>query len=40
MLATGGSLEPTCRVINEGLNDNALIVPGLGDAGARQFGEP
>jgi uracil phosphoribosyltransferase len=24
--------------IDEGLNDNAYIVPGLGDAGDRQFG--
>jgi uracil phosphoribosyltransferase len=24
--------------IDEGLNDNAFIVPGLGDAGDRQFG--
>ena len=75
MLATGGSLEPCCRLladrgcdqitvvcvlaapegirrltgsglplrlvtasIDEGLNERAFIVPGLGDAGDRQFG--
>jgi uracil phosphoribosyltransferase len=75
MLATGGSLEHSCRLladrgctditvlcvlaapvgiarleqsglplrlvtasIDEGLNDRMFIVPGLGDAGDRQFG--
>jgi uracil phosphoribosyltransferase len=78
MLATGGSLEHTCRLLvergatgtiivvcvlaapegiallrktdlnlvvytaslDERLNDTAFIVPGLGDAGDRQFGSP
>lgn len=78
MLATGGSLAHTCRLlvergatgtiivvcvlaapegiavleasdldlaiytaaVDERLNDNAFIVPGLGDAGDRQFGSP
>ena len=39
-----GSRRAACRcgcsppAIDEGLNDNAYIVPGLGDAGDRQFG--
>jgi uracil phosphoribosyltransferase len=49
MLATGGSLEYGCKLlaargapqpIDERLNENAFIVPGLGDAGDRQFGPP
>jgi uracil phosphoribosyltransferase len=78
MLATGGSLAPTCRLllergadgpivvvcalaapegiaylekegldlliytasVDERLNEHAFIVPGLGDAGDRQFGAP
>ncbi len=37
MLATGGSL---IAAIDDHLDEHAFIVPGLGDAGDRQFGTP
>jgi uracil phosphoribosyltransferase len=36
--ATGLPLRLVTASIDDGLNDNAYIVPGLGDAGDRQFG--
>ncbi|MGH8794929.1 MAG: uracil phosphoribosyltransferase [Stackebrandtia sp.] len=36
---SGLPLRVTTASIDEGLNENAFIVPGLGDAGDRQFGQ-
>src|ERR1700709_1041359 len=36
--ASGFALKVFTASIDEGLNENAYIVPGLGDAGDRQFG--
>jgi len=36
--STGMPLRVFTASIDEGLNDQAYIVPGLGDAGDRQFG--
>ena len=33
-----GNVERITAAIDDGLNDIAYIVPGLGDAGDRQFG--
>jgi uracil phosphoribosyltransferase len=41
MLETAGiDIELYTAAVDERLNDNAFIVPGLGDAGDRQFGSP
>ena len=41
-IAALGKAAPHARLftaaVDDGLNDNAYIVPGLGDAGDRQFG--
>lgn len=39
MRDSGLPLRVTTAAIDEGLNDHAFIVPGLGDAGDRQFGQ-
>ena len=38
--ASGINVALFTAVIDERLNDSAYIVPGLGDAGDRQFGAP
>ncbi len=38
--ACGIDVTLFCAVVDERLNDDAYIVPGLGDAGDRQFGTP
>ena len=37
--AAGGGVRLFAAAIDDGLNERAYIVPGLGDAGDRQFGE-
>ena len=37
---TGLNLRIFTAALDERLNENAFIVPGLGDAGDRQFGAP
>ena len=38
--AAGLSVRLFTAAIDDHLNENAFIVPGLGDAGDRQFGAP
>ena len=38
--AAGLSVHVVTAAVDERLNDQAFIVPGLGDAGDRQFGPP
>jgi uracil phosphoribosyltransferase len=38
LAASGLPVRLVTAVVDDGLNENAYIVPGLGDAGDRQFG--